>query len=226
MEEDMDPFEEDDKESGVGGRGMMSFQDRLKQVGAGADETPRKAPRTATTTSPGKRKLSDIDIENEDDRRGFQTQRPLFASQSQTQTQSFSPTQALSQSSPSFSFPWRPPPSSAELCQTPTPKKYNSILTASPSSFQQLHQPSDLANQALSLLESQSVVIPRSTQEDLVSLLNKFDLQMKGVERGRDISRAALKRKDEEIMRLNERVKNLERQREMDGADLEGSRER
>lgn len=59
-----------------------------------------------------------------------------------------------------------------------------------------------------------------------MSLLNKFDLQMKGVERGRDISRAALKRKDEEIMRLNERVKNLERQREMDGADLEGSRER
>lgn len=66
------------------------------------------------------------------------------------------------------------------------------------------------------------MIIPHSTQEDLVELLNKFDLRMKGISRGRDISREVLKKKEEEIMRLNERLKNLERQREMDGAALGG----
>jgi len=66
------------------------------------------------------------------------------------------------------------------------------------------------------------VIIPRSTREDLVALLNKFDLRMKGISRGRDISREVLKKKDEEIIRLNERVKSLERQRGINGAALRG----
>lgn len=221
MEEDM-PFEDDDIGTGKG----MSFMDRLKQVPSAnaGEESSRKAPRTATNTSPGKRKISDID----DDERLQTQRRGLFGTPSQppfspSQAQSFSPTQPLTQRSPSFSWtPNRAPPSSAELCTTPTPTKYKNILTSSPSSSQTAQQPSDLSNQVISLLESQYVIIPRSTQEDLVGLLNKFDLRMKGISRGRDISREVLKKKDEEIMRLNEKVKNLERQREMDGTVLGG----
>lgn len=217
MEEDM-PFEDDDIGTGKG----MSFMDRLKQVqSVNSEESPRKALQTATNTSPGKRKISDTD----DDER-LQTQQGLFGTPSQPQfsprqAKSFSPTQPLTQHSPSISWaPNRAPPSSAELCTTPTPTKYKNVLGSSPSSSQTAQQPSDLANQAISLLESQYVIIPRSTQEDLIELLNKFDLRMKGISRGRDISREVLKKKDEEIMRLNEKVKNLERQREMDGAVL------
>lgn len=222
MEEEDDELFEDGDDIGTG-KGM-SFMDRLKQVQrADSEESPRKAPRTATTnTSPGKQKISDID---NDER--LQTQRQgLFGTPSRPQfspskAQSFSPTQPFTQRSPSFSWtPNRAPPSSAELCTTPTPTKYKNVPTSSPSSSQTAQQPSDLANQAISLLESQYVIIPRSTQEDLVELLNKFDLRMKGISRGRDISREVLKKKDEEIMRLNEKVKNLERQRETDGAVL------
>lgn len=223
MEEDDNELFEDGDDIGTG-KGM-SFMDRLKQVqSANSEQSPRKAPRTATNTSPGKRKISDID---NDER--LQTQRQgLFGTPSRpqfspSQAQSFSPTQPLTEFSPSFSWtPNRAPPSSAEFCTTPTPTKYKNVLTSSPSSSQTAQQPSDLANQAISLLESQYVVIPRSTQEDLVELLNKFDLRMKGISRGRDISREVLKKKDEEIMRLNEKVKDLERQREMDGAVLGG----
>lgn len=226
----MTMMEEDDNElfgdgGDIGIRKGMSFTDRLKQVqSANPEESPRKAPRTATDTSPGKQKISDIDNDEH-----LQTQRQgLFGTPSRprfspSQAQSFSPTQPLTQRSPSFSWTAnRAPPSSAELCTTPTPTKYKNVLASSPSSSQTAQQPSDLANQAISLLESQYVIIPRSTQEDLVELLNKFDLRMKGISRGRDISREALKKKDEEIMRLNEKVKNLERQREMDGAVLGG----
>ncbi|BCR91345.1 uncharacterized protein ACHE_70188A [Aspergillus chevalieri] len=222
-EDDTELFNNDDDDIGTG-KGM-SFMDRLKQVQSGnaGEESPRKALRTATTTSPGRRKISDI-VDNE----RLQTQQGLFGTPSQpqispAQAQSFSPTQPLTQRSPSFSWtPNRAPPSSAEICTTPTPTKYKNVLTSSPSSSQTAQQRSDLANQAIFLLESQYVIIPHSTQEDLVELLNKFDLRMKGISRGRDISREVLKKKEEEIMRLNERLKNLERQREMDGAALGG----
>lgn len=224
-EDDTELFDNDDDDIGTG-KGM-SFMDRLKQVQSpnAGEESSRKAPRTAMNTSPGKRKISDID----DDER-LQTQgQGLFGTPSQpqfspSQAQSFLPTQPFTQRSPSFQWtPNRAPPSSAELCTTPSPTKYKNVLTSSSSSSPQTaQQPSDLANQAISLLESQYVIIPRSTREDLVALLNKFDLRMKGISRGRDISREVLKKKDEEIIRLNERVKSLERQRGINGAALRG----
>jgi hypothetical protein len=84
---------------------------------------------------------------------------------------------------------------------------------------------SDLAQQAIKILEGHGTVVPRRAMEELVSLLNRHDLKMKGITRGRDISRAAVKKKENEISILNERIATLEAQLEMGRTVLSGLRE-
>ncbi|KAJ5472646.1 hypothetical protein N7530_006647 [Penicillium desertorum] len=109
------------------------------------------------------------------------------------------------------------PPSSAELCMTPTPSKYNDVLSAD-SKF----DTSDLAKSLLDILEKHSVVLPNKAQDEVVSLLSRQELKTQGIIRGRDITRLALKKKDGEIKKLQDRVSNLEAQRELDRSLIEG----
>ncbi|KEY78553.1 hypothetical protein BA78_0702 [Aspergillus fumigatus] len=161
-------------------------------------EGPRKAPRTESFMSPGKRKLSDIE---NDGRQSTATFTPTSIFSSRTQT--------------------RLPPASAEVSMTPTPGRYRNVLsTDARDDF------SELGLQALKILESHKVVVPKQAQDELLALLNKHDLKMKGIMRGRDISRIALKKHEETIMKLNERITSLESQREMDRAIIDGLRGR
>ncbi|KAJ6146064.1 hypothetical protein N7497_008046 [Penicillium chrysogenum] len=109
------------------------------------------------------------------------------------------------------------PPSSAELCMTPTPSKYNDVLSAD-SRF----DTSDLAKSLLDILEKHSVVLPNKAQDEVVSLLNRQELKTQGIIRGRDMTRLALRKKDGEIKKLQDRVSNLEAQRELDRSLIEG----
>lgn len=174
---------------------MGSFSDRLRQPDFNKDlDLPRKAPRTPSRTSPGKRKLSDFEDSDTVTARcdsGF-----LTPQQSQTD---------------------RVPPSSVEVSMTPTPSRYTNALSADSQA-----DISELAGQAIKILEGHNVVLSRRAQNDLISLLNTHDLKTKGIMRGRDISRIALKKKDEQIMTLNERVQSLEAQRELDRAMVNG----
>lgn len=230
MEEDVDghdDHDENDDGDGIEGK-TMSFLDRLRGVTGLGQDSPRKTPRTTTVSSPEKRKrVSDMDIQDEDDSDSLHTQQtqPL---QRDPFLSSPPPSQTLSHSYSSSSSPWTRhpsypslPPSSAEICQSPIPTKYprTSILSTTTDLFnnspsqqqqQQQQQTSNLAGEAISLLEGQGVVIPRSTQEELVALLGRHENRVKGVVRGRDITRAALKRKEEEVERLERRVGELE----------------
>ncbi|KAJ6178550.1 hypothetical protein N7519_009011 [Penicillium mononematosum] len=109
------------------------------------------------------------------------------------------------------------PSSSAELCMTPTPSKYNDVLSAD-SKF----DTSDLAKSLLDILEKHSVVLPNKAQDEVVSMLNRQELKTQGIIRGRDMTRLALKKKDGEIKKLQDRVSNLEAQRELDRSLIEG----
>lgn len=212
-----------DSDEGVGSHAVpRSFQDRLNGAGprkyseaktesfsSTSSGSPPKASRTEVVTSPGKRKRGE-QIEEEGAGAGLRTpmkRSPLFSS---------SPAQSSESSWPKL------PPSPAEVCLTPTPTKYprQSFTGESPS------QPNtvSLSYEAISLLERQSVVIPRSTQEELVELLDRHELRDKGIVRGRDVTRAALKQREEEIVKLKDKIAGLERQREMDGAVLRGLR--
>ncbi|KAF7587311.1 hypothetical protein BBP40_007420 [Aspergillus hancockii] len=120
--------------------------------------------------------------------------------------------------SPRSSAPHLPPPS-AEISMTPTPSKYKNVLSADSGA-----NVSELSLHVLNILESYNVVVPRRAQEELTELLNRHDLKTKGISRGRDISRIAIKKKDEQIVQLNERIAALESQRELNRSMNSGLR--
>lgn len=217
---------EEDEIDNPGIRRVSPFTDRLRRVSGGGQEqqqrqrqerlesffskqdSPRKTPRTANVTSPGKRKWGS-DIEDEDDE-VLQTQRAM---------EQTTPTRKrLSDPFFSFSSPLQslPQSQSFDICQTPTPTKYTNPLTTTTSMIQSSPSNSQpgatatLAHQAITLLENKGVVIARSTQEELAALLNRHEMKMQGVIRGRDVSRMALKKREEEVEWLRERVDGLE----------------
>ncbi|KAL4926996.1 uncharacterized protein BDV17DRAFT_268536 [Aspergillus undulatus] len=101
---------------------------------------------------------------------------------------------------------------------TPTPARYKSAVAESP-----LASSSELAGQVSRILESHGVDVPLAVGVELRELFNRHEMKMKGIIRGRDISRDALRKKDEEIARLNEKIAMLEAQRELDRT-VRGSR--
>lgn len=103
----------------------------------------------------------------------------------------------------------RASPASAEISKTPTPSKYRDVLGGNTGT-----EMSELSLQALKILEGHGAVVPRKAQDALAELLNRYDLKTKGIIRGRDISRIAVKKKDVQIMELNERIALLESERD------------
>ncbi|KAL1869477.1 hypothetical protein Plec18167_007775 [Paecilomyces lecythidis] len=160
-------------------------------------ETPRKTPRTALFTSPGKRKLSETENDSSN-------------AYSDPFTSSSQPPHILTPRSEMPSQLGSVPPSSMEISATPTPSKYTNVLSTD-------NNPdiSELATAALVLLDSHDVVMPRKARDALVELLNRHELRTRGIARGREISRLALKKKDDEIKQLNERIQGLEAEKEM-----------
>ena len=196
------------RESGQGGQEQRQRQERLESFFSEQDSS-RKTPRTRNVASPGRQKRGS-DIEDYDDE-VLQTQQIQQQQQQQQQTPerkrlsdpffSSSPLQSLPQSQ------------SFDICQTPTPTKYTNPLTTTTSMTQSSpahSQPANLAHQAITLLENKGVVIARSTQEELAVLLNRHEMKMQGVIKGRDVTRMALKKREEEVERLRERVDALE----------------
>ncbi|KAJ5769398.1 hypothetical protein N7520_003957 [Penicillium odoratum] len=152
--------------------------------------SPSKAPRTPRNTSPGKRKLFD----HADDQPNSAHTSPFLAT-------------------PSSPFSSRIPPSSAELCMTPTPKKYRDADVLGADSRSEV---SDLAKELMAIFDKHEVVIPNGARDEVISRINLEGLKLKGVVRARDMLREAIKKKDKEIVELKERNTNLKAQSEMD----------
>jgi hypothetical protein len=163
-------------------------------------ELPNKVQRTPTTFSPGKRKL-------------------FAAHGSPNGREDLSGSTVIPTTSSSRStLSSRVPPSSAELCMTPTPTKYHDVLSST-----SVPHKSELAREASAILEKHDVVLSSKALDELVELLNRHDLKLQGVNRGREITRLAVKKKEEELSKkddeiryLHERITNLQAQRELD----------
>ena len=169
-------------------------------------ESPYKAARTSAMTSPGKRKL--------------------FEYAHDDSSSNISPL-----ATPSSSRSSRFPPSSAELCMTPTPSKYRNVLSADSKSDM-----SDLAKQATALLDKHDVVLPNSARDELLEVLNIHDLKLSGTMKGRDAVRMALEKEKhnrkeeelrlrEEIVKLKEQNMNLEAHRAMHQTFIDSMKE-
>ncbi|KAL5332984.1 hypothetical protein BJX70DRAFT_382430 [Aspergillus crustosus] len=189
MTEDSDEFEWD---NGIESEVVGSILDDGR--GSGALRQPdfglsaRKTPRTERVTSPGKRKRS-FDEGDE-------------TSVTMTPGSAMSPPAGTIRGTDNTSF------------LTPTPKRYKNAV-ATPVAESPLVSSREMLAQVSQILESHGVVVSHAAQDDLKELFGKHELKLRGVIRGRDISRAAIKTKDEQIARLDERISQLEAQREL-----------
>lgn len=96
---------------------------------------------------------------------------------------------------------------------TPTTARFGPVLSSSaPHSDTKQHPP--LISQTLTLLSSHNIDLPPVAHKDLVSLLNGYDLRAQGIIKGRDVSRMAIKKREERIQELNRRIEVLEAERE------------
>ncbi|KAJ5930046.1 hypothetical protein N7466_005539 [Penicillium verhagenii] len=152
--------------------------------------SPNKAPRTPQRTSPGKRKLSEYAFDKGNSTSGS----PVIAT-------------------PGSSFSSRVPPASAEMCLTPTPRRYRDEDVLSVDSRSNT---SSLAKDLLAILEKHDAVIPNKARDELISRINLEDSRFKGAVRARDMLRVAMKAKDKEILELKEKNTNLKAQGQMD----------
>ena len=166
-----------------------------------AQLSPQKLPRAEGITSPEKRKRNDIDDADPPS--------PVPTSVATRSPWSFSFSSSFGERTGQMAAP---PPASAEVCLTPTPSKYRNVLATTSDPRE---DPSDLALRVLKILDSHDAVVPHKAVEEVVDALNQFELKMKGISRGREISRIALKQKDDQITRLNDQIAALESLREM-----------
>lgn len=98
---------------------------------------------------------------------------------------------------------------------SPTPNRrldFGSMAAAGPSGPADY----DITTEVLQLLEGQP--IEEETVASLRQLLNRYALKNSGIEKGRDVTRLALKARDAKIEDLQQQVATLESKREMDKA--------
>ena len=211
--------------------GKLTQQDPVPAPRLTPPETPRKVPRTDTLTSPGKRKLADMQGDSEGSHRN---------TRAKDSGSSFPLTPGTS------SGPLRPPnfptlhtPQTDSLKSnssvgeaTPTPARFSSQDFSTPhgntqnsSSSQQTPKSSShcaLATQAVTLLEAHKVQLNQAAKDDLRSLLDRHDLKAQGVTRGREITRIALQKKEEKVKELMGRIEALEAERELGKTAIAG----
>ncbi|KAH6670454.1 hypothetical protein B0J14DRAFT_618775 [Halenospora varia] len=95
--------------------------------------------------------------------------------------------------------------------ETPTPGRFRDATSGIESRKEENY---DITDSVLDLLKDSN--IDEETKASLKMLLNRHALKIFGVAKGRDITRVALKAKDTKIAELQQRITQLETEREMD----------
>jgi hypothetical protein len=92
---------------------------------------------------------------------------------------------------------------------TPTPIRYRDLPPT---------QDSELASEMLSALQNHHVSLPSEVREVLKTICNKHVLHTRGIMKGRDVSRAMVKTKDEKLAELQGDIEGLKAERETNRA--------
>lgn len=153
-------------------------------------ETPRKAVKTGLLATPGKRRRDDMALENGD------TGPSVWPTPSTgTRGADIFTTPSSNAGGKGF-FANAPLPSP----ETPTPIRYRDIPSTRDSEF---------ASEFLSTLQIHRVSLPPEAQEALKKICNKHVLYTRGIMKGRDVSRALAKAKDEKIAELQGEIEGF-----------------
>lgn len=97
---------------------------------------------------------------------------------------------------------------------TPTPNRYVDMLQSTSGS---ITQNSGLQKDIVDVLKSHNISLTIATTTELTSVMDRYELKLKGIMRGRDTTRAALRANEAKVVELTNSVQSLE-------ADLEMSR--
>jgi hypothetical protein len=175
-------------------------QELERQASMGPPETPRKAVKVSTFSTPGSRRTRDEDAW------------PTPATNTRRDEDVFK-TPATPRSRPEDLIKSArrglPSPSSS-----PTPNRRLDFGAASSATGAVASADYDITEEVLELLSGHE--IDEETTAELRKLLNRYALKNSGIEKGRDVTRLALKAKDAKIEELQARITALETEREMD----------
>lgn len=159
-------------------------------------ETPRKTMKTDLLSTPGKRRYDDMASEG-GDRRATGWPTPTTGAKGEDV---FSTPATGAAGKGLFADTALPTPA-----ETPTPIRYRDIPAT---------QESELTSELLSALQTHHVSLPPEARDAVKSICNRHVLHTRGIMRGRDVSRATVKTKDEKIVELQGEMEGLKAERE------------
>lgn len=162
--------------------------------------TTRKVTKTDILSTPGKRKYYDMAAESEN---GAATAWPTPATGLNGED-IFNTPAAGASGKGLFAHTTVPTPA-----ETPTPIRYKDIPPT---------QDSELASEILTTLQMHQVSLSPEARGAIKDICNKHVLYTRGIMRGRDMSRAMVKTKDEKITELHSEIEGLKAERETNRA--------
>lgn len=163
-------------------------------------ETPRKAAKTDTLATPGKRRYDEMVSENG------------IIPPNAWPTPSTGNAGGDVFTTPSTNTAGRGLFANASLAspaETPTPIRYKDFSNT---------QDSEMASELIAILENHKVSLPAALRDALKGMCNKHVLYTKGIMKGRDVSRTLVKAKDERIAELQGEIEELKAERETNRA--------
>ena len=181
--------------------------DRASQD-ASLPETPRKSMKTDALASPGKRRFADISPPQAPG-----TALSTLTSERNKENDIFMTPATSKKGSNLFT--------SAPPSTTNTPSRIHyADLSLSPA------QDFDLATEILnSLQKALSVPLYTEAREELKEICNRHTMQARGIMKGRDVSRAIVKKKEERILDLQREIEGLRSERETERSAIRSLRQ-
>ncbi|KAI4202381.1 MAG: hypothetical protein LQ350_002599 [Teloschistes chrysophthalmus] len=154
-------------------------------------ETPRKAMKTDSFTTPAKRLFSEMKSGSEDSWPTSSDDVFVTPSTSSRTTNGLPTTGLVTPST---------------TADTPTPRRFKDPF--------QSGQDSELTSEVLKTLQKHGIITNSDARAELKALCDKHSLSARSVLRGRDISRAMVNTKNEKISELQEEIAALQAERE------------
>lgn len=180
---------------------LSKFADQASSVHPmPAPETPRKAIKADLLSTPSKRRYDEIGA-GDGDTLGFDLRTPVTGREG---ADIFTVPAASTYGKGLFANGTLPSPA-----DTPTSIRYKDI---SPT------QDSELASEVLGAIRNHNASMTPEVQETLKSICNKHVLYTRGIMKGRDVTRAMVKTKDERIAELQGEIEDLKAERETNRA--------